>query len=74
MIKSFSCFIYCFAFTLLQPDIPLPDSSTMDTIKGHLHSMQKAYSPLKKMECLLAATSTIYKCVSGLKKSRKYQG
>lgn len=69
---SFSCFFLMFC-SLLQPDIPLPDSGTMDTIKGHLHSMQKAYSPLKKMECLLAATSTIYKCVSGLKKSWKYQ-
>lgn len=48
----------------IRPDIPLPDSGTMDTIKGHLHSMQKAYSPLKKMECLLAATSTIYKCMT----------
>ncbi|XP_061172752.1 uncharacterized protein LOC133182059 [Saccostrea echinata] len=48
----------------IRPDIPLPDSATMDTIKSHLHSMQKAYSPLKKMEHLLAATSTIYKCMT----------
>ncbi|XP_022332135.2 protein sprint-like isoform X3 [Crassostrea virginica] len=48
----------------IRPGIPLPDSGTMDSIKGHLHAMQKAYSPLKKMECLLAATSTIYKCMT----------
>ncbi|XP_056021245.1 uncharacterized protein LOC130054716 isoform X3 [Ostrea edulis] len=48
----------------VRPDIPLPDTGTMDSIKEHLHNMQKAYSPLKKIECLLAATSTIYKCMT----------
>jgi hypothetical protein len=35
----------------------------MEKIKHYLDKMQKAYSPLKKLENLLGATSTIYSCV-----------
>ncbi|KAK3595982.1 hypothetical protein CHS0354_032496 [Potamilus streckersoni] len=40
-----------------------PDGSTMEVIKHYLVNMQKAFSPLKKLENLLGATSSIYKCV-----------
>ncbi|XP_071078519.1 protein sprint-like isoform X3 [Haliotis cracherodii] len=40
-----------------------PKPADMELIKHHLDKMQKAYSPLKKLENLLFATSTIYQCV-----------
>ncbi|KAK7477736.1 hypothetical protein BaRGS_00031024, partial [Batillaria attramentaria] len=40
-----------------------PQSSDMETIKHYLDKMQRAYSPLKKLENLLGATSAIYACV-----------
>ncbi|XP_060570576.1 uncharacterized protein LOC132728894 isoform X3 [Ruditapes philippinarum] len=41
-----------------------PDGPTLEVIKHYFTRMQKSYSPLKKLEHLLAATSSIYKCVA----------
>ncbi|KAL4238463.1 E3 ubiquitin protein ligase rin2 [Mactra antiquata] len=41
-----------------------PDDSTLELIKHYFTRMQKSYSPLKKLEHLLSATSSIYKCVA----------
>lgn len=48
---------------MLQPGLVPPQASDMETIKHYLDKMQRAYSPLKKLENLLCATSTIYSCV-----------
>ncbi|XP_050407015.2 protein sprint isoform X2 [Patella vulgata] len=51
----------------IKPGIQPPQGSDMELIKHHLGKMQRAYSPVKKLENLLAATSTIYQCVQGKK-------
>ncbi|CAG2232863.1 RIN2_3 [Mytilus edulis] len=43
----------------------VPNSSQMEKIRFHLTKMQKAYSPLKKLEHLLQATQCIYQCLNG---------
>ncbi|XP_021359984.1 uncharacterized protein LOC110454668 isoform X2 [Mizuhopecten yessoensis] len=48
----------------LRPGISPPDSTVMESIKQYLMKMQKAYSPLKKLEYLLGATSIIYQCTN----------
>ncbi|XP_067659967.1 protein sprint-like isoform X2 [Haliotis asinina] len=47
----------------IKTGIQPPKQADMELIKHHLDKMQKAYSPLKKLENLLLATSTIYQCV-----------
>lgn len=42
----------------------VPNSSQMESIRFHLTKMQKAYSPLKKLEHLLKATQCIYECLN----------
>ncbi|XP_053203109.1 protein sprint-like [Panonychus citri] len=48
----------------VRSDLYLPDSKSMAIIQRQFNSMQRAYSPLKKLEHLLAAISSIY---SGVK-------
>uniref|UniRef100_T1K1D3 Protein sprint n=1 Tax=Tetranychus urticae TaxID=32264 RepID=T1K1D3_TETUR len=48
----------------VRSDLYLPDSKSMAIIQKHFDKMQQAYSPLKKLEHLLAAISSIY---SGVK-------
>ncbi|XP_060062844.1 uncharacterized protein LOC132543369 [Ylistrum balloti] len=48
----------------LRSGISPPDSTVMESIKQYLNKMQKAYSPLKKLEYLLGATSLIYQCTN----------
>lgn len=43
----------------------VPNSLQMEKIRFHLTKMQKAYSPLKKLEHLLQATQCIYQCLNG---------
>lgn len=47
----------------VQPELIPPQGSDMETIKHHLDKMQRAYSPIKKLENLLSATSAIYASV-----------
>ncbi|KAJ8308652.1 hypothetical protein KUTeg_013526 [Tegillarca granosa] len=49
---------------LIQPGLSPPDGPTIDTIKQHFNKMQKAYSPVKKLQNLLKATSCIHSSVS----------
>ncbi|XP_064621542.1 uncharacterized protein LOC135484216 isoform X2 [Lineus longissimus] len=44
----------------LRPGLIPPRGTSLDEIKHYLDKMQKAYSPLKKLENLLGATSAIY--------------
>ncbi|XP_052273588.1 uncharacterized protein LOC127873694 isoform X4 [Dreissena polymorpha] len=48
----------------IQKGVAPPDGSTLDQVKHYFTKMQKSYSPLKKLEHLLSATSTIYKYVA----------
>lgn len=48
----------------IRKGLVLPDGSTLENIKHFLVQMQKSFSPVKKLENLLGATSTIYKCVT----------
>ncbi|XP_053399353.1 uncharacterized protein LOC128557001 isoform X3 [Mercenaria mercenaria] len=48
----------------IRKGLSAPDGPTLEVIKHYFTRMQKSYSPLKKLEHLLAATSTIYKCVA----------
>lgn len=54
----------------LRPGISPPDSTVMESIKQYLTKMQKAYSPLKKLEYLLSATAIIYQCTNKAEHSR----
>ncbi|XP_070181044.1 protein sprint-like isoform X2 [Littorina saxatilis] len=47
----------------IKPGLIPPQAGDMETIKHYLDKMQRAYSPLKKLENLLCATSAIYSCV-----------
>ncbi|KAL8619629.1 hypothetical protein ACOMHN_019684 [Nucella lapillus] len=47
----------------IKPGLIPPQASDMETIKHYLDKMQRAYSPLKKLDNLLSATSAIYSCV-----------
>ncbi|XP_025104587.1 LOW QUALITY PROTEIN: uncharacterized protein LOC112570384 [Pomacea canaliculata] len=49
----------------IKPELIPPQGSDMETIKHHLDKMQRAYSPIKKLENLLSATSAIYASVKG---------
>ncbi|ESO83484.1 hypothetical protein LOTGIDRAFT_236523 [Lottia gigantea] len=49
----------------IKPGIKPPEGSDMELIKHYLDKMQKTYSPVKKLENLLAATTTIYQCAKG---------
>ncbi|XP_035827670.1 uncharacterized protein LOC101853809 [Aplysia californica] len=49
----------------VKPGLQLPSGQDMERIKRQLELMQRAYSPLQKLEHLLKATSTIYHCVQG---------
>ena len=48
---------------MFQPGLIPPQAGDMETIKHYLDKMQRAYSPLKKLENLLSATTAIYSCV-----------
>ena len=50
----------------VKPGILPPQGASMEVIKHFISKMQKAYSPLKKLENLLGATSTIYNSVSSI--------
>ncbi|XP_041351460.1 uncharacterized protein LOC121370362 [Gigantopelta aegis] len=46
----------------IKEDVVPPHGSDLELIKHCLDKMQRAYSPLKKLENLLAATAIIYRC------------
>lgn len=48
----------------IRKGLPPPDIPTLESIKDFLSKMQKSYSPVKKLENLLCATSSIYKWVA----------
>ena len=45
--------------------LQVPSGEDMERIKKDLDMMQRSFSPLRKLEYLLHATSTIYRCVQG---------
>ena len=51
-------------FISLQPGLIPPKDRDLDVIKSFLVKMQRAYSPLKKLENLMGATGAIYQSVS----------
>ena len=53
-------------FILFQPEFKLPEGTSLEVVKHFFNRLQQAYSPLKKLENLLAAISTIYNSVSKL--------
>ncbi|XP_052767431.1 uncharacterized protein LOC128208118 isoform X3 [Mya arenaria] len=55
----------------IRPGLQPPDGATLEVIGGHLSRMQKAFSPLEKLEHLLAATATIYRCIAKNQKESK---
>ncbi|XP_076463753.1 uncharacterized protein LOC143295940 isoform X2 [Babylonia areolata] len=56
----------------IKPGLIPPQSGDMERIKHYLDKMQRAYSPLKKLENLLSATSAIYACVKVQGKQQKH--
>ena len=68
-ISSYSLCAICISFHRLssfQAGVNPPEGMSLDVVRHFLTKMQKAYSPLKKLENLLSATSAIYQTVSDL--------
>ncbi|XP_035210359.1 protein sprint-like isoform X3 [Stegodyphus dumicola] len=47
----------------VRPEFKLPEGTSLEVVNHFLNRLQQAYSPLKKLENLLAAISTIYNSV-----------